>query len=180
MALLFLYESPFLVEDSTNNRTKYLSETIRLVTEERADEITLQKMILKFIIENKIGRIKDNELIHSDETDGGSLIWTLNWGNFRALVDKHVYVDLVNKLRANSHAGANEILNLHLRLGCMFDPVLLNTVCHRIMSAVQLISYDTPEDHERITWEYIHQETPFVWLIILIQSVLKNDSKKII
>jgi hypothetical protein len=180
MSILFLYEEPFTIADNPSNRAKYLSETIRLTPEERADEIAVQKTILKFIIENQIGRVKDSELFHSDETDGGSWIWAINWFNFRSLVDNHRYVELINQLKANGQTGATAILNLHLRLGCMFDSVLLNTLCNRIMKSIQLISYEIPENHESISWEKIHQETPFIWLIILIQTVLKNDSKKAI
>lgn len=179
MSVLFLYEKPFVIQGSDSNKHTYLSETIRLTPEERADELALHKHIFKFILENKIGVIKEDTLYPSEETDGGSWIWFLNWGNFRALIDKHRHVELVNQLKANNQKGVNEVLGLHMRIGCMFEPILLNTVCNRVMNSVQLIPYEVPDTHEELSWEHIHKETPFVWLLILIQTILKNDSSKI-
>ena len=179
MSNLFIYEKPFVVKDSYNNQQKYLSETVRLTTEERADELTLQRLILKFIIDNGLGILNNETLTPSVNSETGSWIYLLNWMNFRSLVDQHEHVKLINALKSDNQFGVNEILNLHMRIGAMFDHKLLNTVCHRVMTSVGLIPYTVPKDHTKLSWEEIHEETPFIWLIILIQSVLKNDSRKL-
>lgn len=177
---MFIYEKPFVVADSYSNQQKYLSETIRLTAEERADELTLQRLILKFIIDNKIASVTNDELSPATNSETGGWIYLFNWMNFRSLVDQHEHVKLINALKADNQFGVNEILNLHMRIGAMFDHRLLNTVCDRVMKAIGLIPYTVPQNHTKMTWEEIHLETPFVWLIILIQSVLKNDSRKLV
>jgi len=180
MKNLFLYETPFLVEDTTKNRLDYLSETVRLTEEERTDEQKLHLILLKFCADNKIIHVTSEELLPGLQKESGDWAWIVNWMNMRSLVDKAQYVRLLNSLKANEQYAANEILSLHTRIGAFFDHRLLNTVCHRVMSSVSLIPYSVPKNNEEISWEALHKESPYLWLIILLQAVLKNETKKLV
>ena len=98
--------------------------------------------------------------------------------NFRSLIDINQYAKLMSSIQQNDNYPINQIIDLHSRLGSLFDHKLLNTIVDRIMSSIQLIPYET-EKTESHTWENMHVQTPFIWLIIYLQVVIRSSTVKI-
>lgn len=176
-ANLYLYTKPFIVVDSVKNRIEYLSDY--LSDTERADEVKIREILFKFAVQEKLIDVIDNTPVHSIEDKTGSWTWAMNWLNFRSLVDHQQYGDLMSSLQSNSSYPINQILDLHCQLGILFDERLLNTIAHRTMKSIQLIPYDIPNGKASIEWDKIHQETPFIWVVILLQMVIRSTSTKV-
>lgn len=173
---LFIYDSPFLVDDTEKNRYAYLTETARYHEYERDDESRIHDLLLKYIVENELVQVDEGKLINSLEQNAGSWIWMMNWMNMRSFVCQRQLSSFIEALSIDNQFPINSLLSLHARLGTLFDFKLLNTMANRTIRAIQLIPYDFKADDVRTTWETIHKEVPFIWLVILIQTVLKNES----
>lgn len=170
---LYLYGKPFIVRDTLAHREEHLLEY--LSEEERTDEQKIREMIFKFAAQEKLFDItEDAKPIHSTNRDIGSWIWMINWLNFRSLVDLHQYGSLMQSLQANSNYPINQLLDLHCRLGTLFDERLLNTLANRTLRSIQLIPYDIAPGKETTDWDKIHLETPFIWLVILLQVIIRS------
>lgn len=176
---LFLYEKPFVVTNSKSNFHTYLCETIRMSDFERDDEKQLREIIFKFAIDNNILRIAGNQVIPNPVEDTGSWIWAVNWTNFRSLVDMNQYSRLMNSLQAQDGNPVTLIIDLYTRIGMLFDHELLNTVVNRTIKTVSLIPYEVKDKTNLITWERIHLETPFLWLIIFMQTIIRSEARRL-
>ena len=168
---LFLYEPPFLVEDTLSNRQAFLSDTVRYSDYEREDERKIHEILFKFAIDMEILEIRGEKVFHSRKENTGSWVWFANWGNFRSLVDIRQYTGLVGALTANGLSAADALYEIHMALGTLFDARLLNTIVHRTISAISALPYPTEEDAVVQEWTQIHEEAPFLWILILIRSV---------
>lgn len=175
---LYLYESPFLVADTQDNRYTYLSETARLNEFEREDENQILDVIFKFAIEHDLVSMtkEGNEVIftHTNESNVGSWNWVVTWMSFRSLVDDVERFKLINILESSNQHWAGLILDLHTRLGVLFDHMSLNVLANRTIKAIGLIPHKTEKGTNLSPWEYIHQTAPFIWLIIVLQSVIRT------
>jgi hypothetical protein len=171
---MFLYDPPFVVDDTPGNQNKYRLDYLN--EQDRADEERIRNTIFKFALDEEI--IKPN----ADGTatmnilmDTGSWRWRVQWLNFRSLVDMVNYGQLMTSLRYDNGNVLNQVIDLHTRLGVTYDHRVLNTMVDRIMKSITVIPYDTSESQDATTWEVIHQETPYIWLLILLQTILKSS-----
>ena len=142
---------------------------------DRADEHKLHTYLLKFAAEN--GLIIDKDGTPYIHTGDNTLNWkwALTTKSFRRLVDMHEYGEFINSLSNDNNASLSKVLDLHARLGMLFNPKLLNTIVDRVFQSIQLIPYIVPEDNEQVGWETIHAETPFIWILILLQNLLHSE-----
>lgn len=175
---IFLYTTPFILQDTPANRAEMLSQTVRLTEYERDDELRLRAFVLDYA--QRQGLIKLNAAGTAYATNvfdvTASWQWQVVWTNMRSLVDKQKYSDVCMSLQNEDGLPLALLLNLHFQLGTIFDTTLLNTIVNRTMQAVQLIPYDTDKAEDVITWEFIHQATPWIWLVILLQSLIHMES----
>lgn len=176
MSNLFLYSPPFTVPNNLSNTTSLMYDS--LTGQERDDEKKIYELIFKFAANE--GMVKPNgaELVIDPGEDVGSYLWIMTTMNFRSLIEKKQYGILMNSLQNSLTFPINRIIDLHYRLGSLFDTRLLNTIVNRVMTSVQIIPYDISPKEMFISWEQIHRETPFVWLCMLTQIVLRTEITK--
>lgn len=174
---LFLYVDPFIERSNPSTKEEYLldyfSET------ERLDQEKIFNLVLNFAIDNEIVVNQEGELTSVPENKTSSWVWAITWTNFRGLVNNDNYLILLEVLQSNSGLPVNAIIDFHTRLGMLFDSRFLNTLVNRTMTSVGMVPYPVPEDKVRISWEDIHKATPFVWLVIFIQAVLRSSVKPV-
>lgn len=174
---LFLFEKPFCVDKTARTELDYIHTY--LSEDEREDEKHIQAILFKFALTEKLFEINEfSVLTNTQVTDTGSWVWTVNWMNFRSLVDMTQYSKLMQGLQTNNSYPVNQIIDLHMRLGSLFNSKLLNTLCNRMMQSVTLIPYEIPADHPSISWRQIHIETPFIWLLIFLQIIIRSEVKR--
>lgn len=175
---LFLYSTPFFIPDTIPNRTSYVLDY--LTDHEREDEEKIRGHLLKFAaVENLIEIKTESTISPAVVQDTGSWIWIINSMNFRSLIDINQYSKLMSSIQRSDNYPINQIIDLHARLGSLFSDRLLNTIANRVMNSIQLIPYDPSSKIEGHTWEKIHKETPFIWLIIYLQTVIRSSTVKI-
>jgi hypothetical protein len=175
---IYTYYNPFVVTETYQNTIDNLLE----YTDEsdRTDLATIRDIVLKFIIvEGLIFRNGDDELCMNLGTDVGTWQWALCSMNFRSLVSMDQYSKLMRSLELGDQSGITKIIDLHFRLGSNFDARVLNTLITRIMKSIQVIPYHVPEESTKVEWDTIHVETPFIWLIIYIQGLVRNETTKV-
>lgn len=177
--MLYLYEKPYLVRDTVANRHKYLSETLHLNEFEREDERAIKDTILKFCIQKKYIVYGERGAEQGVDSNLGSFLWALVSLNMRSLIDKKQHVLLLNAMESQENLAMNQILDIHTRLGCMFPTEHLNTLAHRVMTTIQTIDYPVDKEEDETSWEEIHEESPFIWLVIYIQTLLRTELKEI-
>lgn len=166
----YLYVKPFYTILFETERPFYIKDY--LDTDDRLDEEKFRGLLLKFAVAENLVTIKDDRLLPSTTDNMGSWEWAMNWMNFRSLVDSVVYHKFIRTINANNSYAVTKIINLHAQLGMLFDEKLLNTLCNRVLQSIALIPYDTSKSPETISWEKIHKETPFIWLLIYLQTVM--------
>ncbi len=175
---LFLYSDPFFISDTIVNRGSFILDC--LTDHEREDEEKIRGHLLKFAaVENLIELKTESTISTTVVQDTGSWIWITNSMNFRSLIDINQYSKLMSSIQRNDNYPINQIIDLHVRLGSLFSDRLLNTTVNRIMNSIQLIPYDPSSKAEGHTWEKIHKETPFIWLIIYLQVVIRSSTVKV-
>lgn len=173
---LYLYESPFVVADNTRNRNEYLSQSVRLSEFERDDEELVRSLILKFMIDHNLVIITDKSAIGNSGKNTSSINWLMNWKNFRGIVAQREFDDMLMVLESSNSEFITAIIDLHSHLGMRVDNTLLNTLITRTMRSIQIIPYSIPDTDNELSWEYIFKTLPFIWIIILIQSIIRSDT----
>ena len=173
---LYLYTDPFVIPDVINNRNLELID--HFDDDDRADLEKIYGIALKFAIDEKLIDINETGITKSKNEDTSSFIWFINWMNFRSLVSMNQYGKLMSSMQTGSLPFVDKILELHVRLGCLFNEKLLNTLANRIIQSISLIPFDIKTDDQKISWEKIHVDTPFIWLVILIQVIINSEPHK--
>lgn len=173
---LFLYEDPFVAKDTEQHRFQYLSQTIRTDNFERDDEELVRSIILRFIVDRRLVVIHKEKLVQNSGDNIGSWQWLVNWRSFRGLVDPDNLATVMNILSAGDGEILTEIFDLHARLGMLTDHSLLNSLVNRTIRSISLIPYSVKEDKTPLRWDDIHTEYPFLWLLILMQSIIRNET----
>lgn len=174
---LYINADPFVPDSNSSTRSLYLLDYFD--DNDRADERMLRAYLLKFgvdeglVIEHPTGGYVGNP-----GQDLGAWRWMINDMSFRALVDLNHYTRLISSLQARNNDPINQILDLHTRISSLFGPKLLNSICDRTIQAMTLIPYDVPKEHTRLGWKKIHQEAPWLWVVILIQAVIRTECRK--
>lgn len=179
---LYLFESPFLVEDTEQHRFAYLSETSRLNEYERLDEVEIKKLLVRFAIDAELIAIVGEEAEFNPTSDMGSLQYLQSTINYRSMIDLTQLTRILHALQNGEQFYMNQVLDVHARLGTMYSPTLLNTIVNRTIKAISTIPYKfhpTPGNDKPLTWEEIHQEYPFLWLLIYLQMILRNEVKRL-
>jgi hypothetical protein len=172
----YLYEDPFIKALNPGTLPDYICDYIDEF--DRTEINQIKGVILQFAIAEGL-IVKSGDILAINATqDTGSWLWVLASVNFRSSVDVSQYEMVTSSLTSRLGNPINQILDLHMRLGCMFNHKVLNTVVNRVMSSVQLIPYDT-KDVKSITWNDIHRKTPWYWLLILLQSTTRSSLDKI-
>ena len=171
---LYLYTQPFFKSTSISHPWIY----DYLEDNERKDVEKIHAHLLKFLISEKLVDVVEERLFYSSTKDISSFDWHLTWMNFRSLIDPQSYFYLINSLQNKDKYYMNQLLDLHVRLGSLFSDKLLNTLVNRVMNSVQLIPYEyvSQDTTQKLSWETIHKQTPFVWLIILLQVILRSEA----
>lgn len=174
---LYLYEHPFTIEDTARHRVDYLSDTIRLTEYEREDESLVRSLILKFMMDNDLIIITEKEAIKNSTTNTASIPWLLHWHDFRNIIARREFDDMMMVLDHNNAEFVIDLVNLHSRIGMLVDQRLLNTIITRVMRSIQIIPYAVSDTDSKLSWNEIYTTIPFIWIIIMIQSILKSDTK---
>lgn len=168
---LYLYQDPFLVEDTLIGRADFLIPA--LSDRDKAEEKRIHQMLLNFAQKQNVITFDETGIMtHVVVDDMSSWIWLTQWVNFRSLVDKLQCVKLMQSLQVRDSEPINQLIDLHVRLGCLFEGRLLNTLCHRTLSTVSFLPYEVSKDSTAIPWYVIHKEQPFLWLLILTQALV--------
>lgn len=173
---LYLYQKPFVVTDNISHRDTYLFEY--LSDTERADEKTIYVILLNFAVDHNLVTVNDGKMTGSTSQNMGSWQWVINWSNFRSLTEINQFYLVINSLSSDNQFPLTQVIDLHVRLGSLFHPKLLNTLANRVINAVKLIPHDL-KDNDSISWNDIHTQAPFMWLIILLQIVIKSNTSKL-
>lgn len=174
---IYLYNTPFIRPNTVSNQQDFIIEYL-----DEADRIDVEKlhaMLFRFSLEQEIVYLREDSVKNSINQNTGSWIWFVNWMNFRSLVVLDQYGKLMSSLQASNGEAINQLLDLHVRLGILFSDKLLNTVVNRVIRSTKIIPYAGEEDTAKISWERIHQETPFIWMIILLQTVIRSNVSKL-
>lgn len=175
---LFLYTRPFIIKNPSttvkhDNILDYLDEF------SRADEARIRNIIIKFAAESElVTKNSNDDIVLNPGEDMSSWQWAVCCMNFRSLVVHSQYGILMQSLINGNNSPIDKIIELHTRLGSMFGNEILNTIVNRTMNSIQLIPFNTEGVDDLVTWETIHSETPFVWLIIYLQILLRTESTK--
>lgn len=173
---IYLYTAPFVHNSNVNTRVEHILEL--LTDNERADEEKIRGHLLKFAAVEKLIEVQSDQSLKATVVqDTGSWVWIINSMNFRSLIDINQYSKLMSSIQRDDQYPINQIIDLHTRLGSLFDHKLLNTIVNRIMLSIQLIPYETKKE-EIHTWESMHVQTPFIWLIIYLQIVIRSSIVK--
>lgn len=175
---LYLFQPPFVVSDVSTSRSDYILDF--LTDNDRTDESEIRDVLLKFAIDEKI-LVRTETTIHpSTETNMASWIWHLNWANFRGMVNPVHLDDVITSFQYKDQSSTiiDRLLSLHVRLGILFDHKLLNTLCNRTIASIAIVPFDTSglKDLDPLTWDHIHKTYPFLWICILLQSVMHTAS----
>jgi len=169
---LYLYTTPFVVKAKSAQVGDYIHDY--LSEEERADIGRINDLMMQFAVQQRLVRADDTNFYASPETNMGSWLYLINRMSFRSLVEVEKYQVLIGSLQSGDEHPINMVLDLHARLGALFDHKLLNTVVNRTMSSISLIPYAVEEDKETVSWDRIHVEAPFIWLLIYLQTVIRT------
>ena len=175
---LYLYTDPFVEQI---NLTTKADQLLDFYTDaDRQDQATIYALLLQFASDNGLITNVEGQLTSKEEENTGSWVWAVTWTNFRSMVEARNYHMLLNQLQSFNQKAMNQIIDLHARLGALFDHRLLNTIVNRTLSSVSLIPYPVDEDEETLSWENIHREAPFLWLVIFLQNVIRSNVKPIV
>jgi hypothetical protein len=170
---LFIYQNPFVVKDTSSERDQYLFDY--LSEQERTDEKTILSMLLSFAVTHELLKHINAQTTGSTSNNMGSWKWIVSWTNFRSLVEQETFYKVLGSLQADDQHALGLVIDLHVRMGSLFHPKLLNTLTNRIIQSVKLIPHDTVNENI-MTWEDIHQQAPFMWVLILLQVVIKSHN----
>jgi hypothetical protein len=173
----FLYGSPFTCPASQTTQFEYLLDY--LDDKNREDEIKIRDIIRLFAVEQGLLDLINGEVRINPERNVGSWKWRVCTTNFRSLVSRREYSNIIQSLLSGETYAIDQIIDLHMRLGTLFPHSLLNTIVNQTYASVALIPYDLGSDEE-ISWKEIHMETPFVWILIYIQVLLRTQTTKTI
>lgn len=173
---LYLFTKPFVIDDTFANRADYILTTLN--DDDRKDETLLRGLVMEFAVREKIMTVQNNEFFLSDQKQMGSWIWNLTWGNMRSLIDVVTYEKFLQSFQGSFDEPITAFLDFYVQVGSLLDPILLNTLTHRVMSTIQLIPYKANDHPEGVlSWEDIHRNTPFLWLMIYLQVVIRSQGK---
>jgi hypothetical protein len=173
---IYLYQHPFMVKENTATSADYIRDY--LDDHDRADVSQIMMLVMRFAVSEQL-IIKDGDNIKiNTTTDTGSWKWLLSSVNFRSMVDNSQYDMMLSSLQSSGGIPLTSLLDFHMRLGCLYDAKILNTVVNRVMSSIQMIPFDI-KDSPKISWDEIHTRTPFFWLLIFIQSTLRSSLDKL-
>jgi hypothetical protein len=172
---LFLYEKPFYIPSpSVTNKVDYLYDYLDETA--RADVEELREYLSRFVIRHRLVEVKNTELVMKPIDRTGSWEWFILHQNFRSLTDNVEYGKVMGALQSGNNFPITQILNLHMTLGSVFDTKLLNTIANRTLNAVALMPYEVPTTSEVVSWETIHTQTPFIWLLIQLQIAIHRSA----
>lgn len=174
--MLFLYEEPFTIDNTIANRSLYISETARIIDQERDDEDLVRAIILKFALDKELIKTSGDQARQNSGKNTGSWEWAVSWTSFRAMVDPAEFETFL-RVVCSDPSTINLILDLHYRIGMRVDHRTLNTIANRTIKSVKLIPYDYRGQETLLTWDYIHKEAPFLWMLIFMQSVIRTEVK---
>lgn len=174
---LYLYEDPLVVEDKPANRLLYLSETVRLTEYEREDESLVRSLILKFMMDHKLILVTETDSTKNSGDNTASIHWLIHFHDFRNIIAQREYDDMLMTLESSNAEFIIDLINLHARLGMQVDAILLNTIITRLMRSIQIIPYQVADTDIERSWNDIYKEIPWIWILIMIQSILKSDTK---
>jgi hypothetical protein len=174
---IYIYNNPFVLDKkyrSEDYLLDYLDEN------DREDEINIRNLLLKFAVQEKLLVRSDNEVYLDPGKNIGEWRWAMVNTNFRSLVDPKEYSRLLSSVTLDEGLFVNKILDLHVRIGSSFNVKLINTIINRVMSSISTIPYNLSEGTEGLEWTDIHKEVPFIWLLIYLQNVIRNEATKVI
>lgn len=170
---LFLYTKPFVIADNPTNRQDHILDFFS--ENDRVDQDKIHATLLQFAVEHGVVINNDGTLITTPQTNTGSWIWMVTWLSFRAMIDYDQYQMVIASLQAGENDPLNLIIDLHSRLGTLFDHKLLNTLVHRTITTIEIIPFKTNDPEKEMSWENIHREAPFLWLMIFLQAVIRTS-----
>jgi hypothetical protein len=176
---LYLYEHPFTIEDKPQYRADYISDTIRFTDYERDDEHLVRSLILKFMTDHDLIKITEKEVLKNSGKNTSSIPWLLHWHDFRNIVSQREFDDMLLVLETNNAEFVIDLINLYSRIGMVVDHRLLNTLITRVMRSIQTIPYRVDETDRRLSWETIYETIPWIWILIMIQSIINSDTKAV-
>lgn len=70
----------------------------------------------------------------------------------------------------NTYTVMTEIQQLHVAIGASFEPYIVNLVINKTYRAFASL----PVAEQELTWEGIHAEYPFFWIILFINTALSR------
>lgn len=181
----YTFNNPFVVTTKKGKDPSLFIET--MTPENREDEDRLNLMIFKFADSEKMIRsveVDNQRILRIDPGNNpSSWRWRTTMEDFRSFVylsnlDK--YIDCLTNSAENAQA---KIINLHFRIGSLFEERFLNTIVNRIYRSIEIVPYfdaKLEDTDNTIDWEEIHTRYPWLWVTVLIQIVLKSEIQKVI
>lgn len=173
----FLFESPYWLQTNAHDLIGIIPQYLDEI--DRSDEMRIRNIVLKFgADEGYLTKSENDNLILVAGDQMGSFRWNICTMNFRSLVDHLQYSNLIKSMTMGSDLPIDKIIDLHTRLGALFDTQILNSVVNRVMNSISRLPFDTKGVSDLVTWRTIHTETPFIWLVIYLQMLMRTESTR--
>ena len=171
----YLYEEPFVRDYAKAGHEGLILPTGRLTDFERSDENLIREMILKFMIDREIVKVVSEKIVENPGQNTSSIEWMIHHKNFLSLVDLNEYDDALVILKGESAEFLTEVIDLHARIGMSVDVMVINTLITRIIRSIQIIPY-VNDIADIITWDQIHRMSPWMWIIIYMQAIIRTEA----
>ncbi|CAK9253466.1 unnamed protein product [Sphagnum jensenii] len=91
--------------------------------------------------------------------------------NLKALCHEHYYDEMLSFLQDTAYDHVvSRLLDLYIQVTTEIDPMFLNLYVGKLEYSLTLIGTDTPE----IPWSRIFNKHPYIWLLFIIQSLMRE------
>lgn len=167
---LYLYDKPFIrmVEPARRSVADFLSPS-DLEQRQHIDRLIFKMCVDNNIVSEEATRIPSKELM-----GWRSLLLFYNFHSLRSAVARN---DVVAALRVdNGNDPAATLIELHVRLGVLFDHQLLTRIITRVYKSYENIPVGLVKDQNdfSIDLSETHITYPFLWLMPYAQALINN------
>ena len=173
-SVLYLYDRPFVVSALANKDSPildYLSE------DDRKQEEEIHACIKKTAVDMGLCVLTDGIIKFAPCDQVGNWRFIVRWSNVRSWSQIKQFDILHQSIFDNgTTVTLSLIVDLHARLGALYDHRLLNTMVNRIYQSLDLMAYPG-ERAEMRSWEQVHLEAPYLWVIILMQYLVRTHGQ---
>ena len=167
----FLYQPPYLMKAKDVDPSviwDYLDESAK------SEETRLQAVLVNMATNYQL-IVQDKDVIRGQtSTDKGTFLWTFNNVSLRAMVRDDVRQEVLRSLQFDDDRWLNAFIDIHTTLGCLFETPLLNSLVDRTMRTITAIPFPKPGN---MSWEEIHKQEPYFWIVVYLQAMIRGLGK---